>query len=420
MGCNCSKPEDVADGSKNERSGRLSFDPQVSARALVQGARNVVNETVDLVTDKAIKPVGLMVENLASLAIQVPTTLRDGIKTQAHHLRNVFVAPIAADDLKGFTLPVFPKSEEERAFILKALAGNFIFANLEDRELNSIVDAFEKKEFQGDSEILKQGDETADYFYIIYQGDVIYIVDGNEVGSSGSGTSFGELSLLYSCPRAATVKAKGDCVTFRVDQKSFRSVLQKKNMQTAEQKLELLKKISFLKDMELFDLQKLSSAMTPVTFEPGDYLVKKGEAGDAFFLIQEGEVKVTDITVGNSKFEDASLGEGDYFGERALITSEPRAANVIATSKGIAMSIDKDTFEKVLGNLSSLIIKSQEKRVLVRPAPLPCCALVSSFRLFVCLTLLACKFPNTHQSSHSPQSKSFMTPTSNLRRLMQW
>lgn len=364
MGCNQSSTEDVeGNAHASDRSGRFGMDPQLSSK-IIQGAKNVVHNTVDVINDVAIKPVGMMAEKVASLAIAVPQTLGQNIRTQAHHLKNVFAPPIAADDLKGFTLPVYPKTDEERKFILGVLSKSFIFADLEDRDLKSIVDAFEKKAFEGDSEILQQGDETADFFYIVFNGDVIYIVDGNEVGSSSGGSSFGELSLLYSCPRAATVKSKDTCTTFRVDQKSFRSVLQKKNMQSAEQKLELLKKVDFLKDMEMFDLQKLSSAMTPVEFGPGDTLVKKGDAGDAFYLIQEGRVKVTDITVGTSAFEDAALGEGDYFGERALITSEPRAANVVGVSPGIAMSIDKDTFDKVLGNLSALILKSQEKRIL--------------------------------------------------------
>ena len=391
MGCNQSKPEDVEDPmGVSERSGRFGLDPQLSQK-IVQGAKNVVDgakhvatETVNVITEKGFKPVGMVAEKVASLAINMPHALGAGVRTQVHHLKNVFAPPLAADDLKGFTLPVYPKSEEERKFILKVLSESFIFADLQDRELKSIVDAFEKKSFGSDAEILQQGDETADFFYIIFEGDVTYIVDGNEVGSSTAGTSFGELSLLYSCPRAATVKAKGDCTTFRVDQKSFRSVLQKKNMQTAEQKLDLLKKVEFLKDMEVFDLQKLSSAMTPVSFEPGDCLVKKGDAGDAFFLVQDGEVKVTDITVGTSKFEDAALGSGDYFGERALITSEPRAANVIAVTSGVAMSIDKDTFDKVLGNLSTLILKSQEKRILVR---------------FVVVTLLVASLPFSEGSA---------------------
>jgi len=377
MGCSQSKPEDVDGGnaalSESQRSTnrRYGLDSQLSGK-IAQGAKNVKDGVVntmhkgaDLVNANAIKPVGMIAEKVASLAIAVPQTLGAGIRTHAHHLKNVFVPPINPDDLRGFTLPVYPKSDEERQFILKVLSESFIFANLEDNELRSIVDAFEKKSFDEGSEILLQGDTSADYFYVVHDGVVVYIVDGKEVGSSSGGSSFGELALLYSSPRAATVKAKGDCVTFRVDQKSFRSVLQQKNMQTAEEKLALLKKVDFLADMEIFDLQKLSSAMTPVTFEPGDFLVKKGDTGDAFFLIQEGEVRVTDIAVGASTYEDTTLGVGGWFGERALITREPRAANVIGNSSGIAMSIDKDTFDKVLGNMSSLIVKSQEKRILV-------------------------------------------------------
>lgn len=369
MGCGNSKaadainddPLDLDASVRSHRSSRFGLDGQLSSRIL-EGTKEIVNTTIDLATDFAIKPTAKMVTTVASLAIAVPTELGRGIRTQAHHLRNVFVPPIAAAELKGFTLPVYPKSEAERKFLREVLSKSFIFADLGQRELNSIIDAFEKTEFKDEDEILHQGDETADYFYIIYEGGVTYHVDGTEVGAAEAGASFGELSLLYKSPRAATVKAKGKCVTFRVDQKSFRSVLQKKNMQSAEQKLDLLKKVNFLDGMETYDLQKLSSAMKAVPFEPNDYLVRKGEAGDAFFLIQEGQVKVTDISVGGSNFEDAELGEGDYFGERALITSEPRAANVIAVTKGVAMSIDKDTFEKVLGNLHDLILKSQDKR----------------------------------------------------------
>ena len=57
--------------------------------------------------------------------------------------------------------------------------------------------------------------------------------------------------------------------------------------------------------------------------------------------------------------------KGDYFGERALITSEPRAANVIGVTKGTAFSIDRSTFEKVLGDFSKVIMRAQDRRKLV-------------------------------------------------------
>ena len=49
------------------------------------------------------------------------------------------------------------------------------------------------------------------------------------------------------------------------------------------------------------------------------------------------------------------LGEGQYFGERALLTSAPRAANVIAMGRLKCLYISKDAFEEVLGPLQKII-----------------------------------------------------------------
>ena len=52
----------------------------------------------------------------------------------------------------------------------------------------------------------------------------------------------------------------------------------------------------------------------------GEVLVNKGDEGDTFYVIQEGKVRVTDITIGSTNYEDQTLGPGDYFGERALVS----------------------------------------------------------------------------------------------------
>ena len=46
-----------------------------------------------------------------------------------------------------------------------------------------------------------------------------------------------------------------------------------------------------------------------------------------FYMIKEGSVLVTDL---GENYEDTLLGPGDYFGERALLTGEPRAATCVA------------------------------------------------------------------------------------------
>jgi CRP-like cAMP-binding protein len=146
---------------------------------------------------------------------------------------------------------------------------------------------------------------------------------------------------------------------------TFRSLLQKQTKIMEAEKEQLLRSINFLSEIDEGDMKRLGRAMAPKIVEAGHSLVRKGEEGEAFYIIQEGEMTVTDISVGSSKFEDITLKAGDYFGERALATHEPRAANVTATTRATVFSIDRTTFEKVLGKFSRVIMKSQDRRCLV-------------------------------------------------------
>lgn len=110
------------------------------------------------------------------------------------------------------------------------------------------------------------------------------------------------------------------------------------------------------------DIKKLSSVMTPRVFTERDLIVRKGTMGDAFYIIKEGNVLVKDISAGSSVYEDQTLGPGEYFGERSLATDEPRAANAVGINNGVAFSIDRATFEKVLGKMSDVIMKAQDAR----------------------------------------------------------
>jgi CRP-like cAMP-binding protein len=121
-----------------------------------------------------------------------------------------------------------------------------------------------------------------------------------------------------------------------------------------------------LSEMSEFDRISLARAMTPYICQPGNVIVKKGDDGDAFHIVHEGRLKVTDISVGGTKFDDVILGPGDYFGERALATNEPTAANVVATTKGFGFRIDRHTFERVLGEFSRVIMKARDRNILVR------------------------------------------------------
>jgi cAMP-dependent protein kinase regulator len=188
---------------------------------------------------------------------------------------------------------------------------------------------------------------------------------------------------LYTCPRAATVVALTQPTQlYRVDQKTFRFILQTQTVQGSKDKAALLEKVPFLAELSYEELTKLSHVMTPKKFKGGDYLMRKGDKADYMYIIQEGTVKAQNISVGEQQYEDMIFKAGDYVGERALITGDARAADVIATSSDVLVwAIDQDTFSTVLGNYQDLVDRAQDKRRLV-------CTLSLCFSCFISLSLV--------------------------------
>lgn len=194
----------------------------------------------------------------------------------AHHLKNVFAPPL--DDPGSFQAPVFQKTQEEKLFIRQALQNNFVFAGLSERELRTIIDAFEVQDAKPNETLIVQGD-VGDYFYVLKSGRVRFEVHGNVVGHGSEGNTFGELALLYTSPRAASVIAETKATLYRVDQKTFRYIMQSQTLQKENDKMDLLRGVSFFDVLDPTDINKLVHTMIPRVFEPGEYIVRKGEEG---------------------------------------------------------------------------------------------------------------------------------------------
>lgn len=277
--------------------------------------------------------------------------------------QKVFSAPI--DLTQDFQTPRYPKSEAAAKFIDKSLKDNFIFASLPAQERRLLIDAMMVESVPADTVIIQQGEVGRLYFYIVEEGHVSFEVDNKNVGSCKRGGSFGEIALLYDCPRVASCVATTDCRLWKVGQKTFRYLLA--NHTNAQQKgiNEILRKVPFLTELDDSDLLRVSDALTPVKFREGERIINKGDAGEAFYIIREGTAKVHGVGFGDSTYVDQTLGPGDFFGERALLTGDPRVANVTATSSCTCLFLSRDTFDKVLGPLQGLIDNAMKKRSLL-------------------------------------------------------
>eukprot|EP01082_Thalassiosira_pseudonana_P008222 g7612.t1 g7612 contig24:1057816-1061203(-) len=282
-----------------------------------------------------------------------------GIKRPNSQRRNQKLRTRPQEMDKNFVAPVYPKSDEDVEFLLDALSDNFVFNTLDENELETLVNAFEGFECAEGEALISQG-ETGGHFYILRKGTVVFIVDGEEVGRAVPGNSFGELALLYNAPRAATCKAvDGKAGLWRVDQVTFRKLLAAHTIQNDNQTKDVLRKVPFLNDLDDEFINRISDALTTVYYDAGDVIFNRGSEGSVFYVIREGKVEYE-----HKKRGVKVLGPGDYFGEQAIVKNEPRKADATAVKDTIALALSREVFEKVLGPLSEVIARSNDRRLL--------------------------------------------------------
>jgi CRP-like cAMP-binding protein len=93
-----------------------------------------------------------------------------------------------------------------------------------------------------------------------------------------------------------------------------------------------------------------------VTFEKNDMIFCEYEPGDAFYLIQEGRVRITKVIGDVEKTLDI-LQPGEVFGEMSILEDAPRSASAIAIDRVRALEFNKANFEILLSGNPQITLK---------------------------------------------------------------
>jgi cAMP-dependent protein kinase regulator len=99
--------------------------------------------------------------------------------------------------------------------------------------------------------------------------------------------------------------------------------------------------------LESRDFVELARCLEPLTMEPGDLVVEQGAAGDAMYIVAEGTVSVSRLGADGECRLLAQLGPGAFFGEMALVSRAPRAAEVRAAGRVVLLRGDRENMEQL-------------------------------------------------------------------------
>jgi di/tricarboxylate transporter len=105
--------------------------------------------------------------------------------------------------------------------------------------------------------------------------------------------------------------------------------------------------IRLLSDLDRISLARLIPSFEEVRVRSGDVLYRTGETGDAFYIIIKGIVRVF-VQPGGESYEIACLGPGEWFGDMALLTGEPRTNDIEAQTDLLLLKLSRDHFDQLI------------------------------------------------------------------------
>lgn len=280
--------------------------------------------------------------------------------------RKAITAEQASSDKATHYQPKLPANavKEKTTAVIQlinaAMKDNVLFMNLDSDHKAQIIAEMYKCELSAGQIAIKQGD-LGDNLYVVESGEFSVTVSGKQVAQRVKGQCFGELALMYNSPRAATVTATTPATVWVVDRFTFRRIVTDLSERRFALYCSFLKKVDLLTPLAEYERKKIAEALEEVSFPAGHTVFKQGEQGDAMYIVYSGEVRISKVDPATQESKELSrCTSSQYFGERALLTSEPRQGTAVATSPVQLLKLDRAAFLLLLGPLEDILKQKVE------------------------------------------------------------
>ncbi len=246
-----------------------------------------------------------------------------------------------------------------------ALAALPLLGHLSGDARRLVEDSFVPVSYPFGSVIVREGD-PADAFYVLVTGTARVVKRGEHdeevpLNKLGPGDGFGEVALLESGSRSATVRASSEVHALRLDRSVF-AALERNNpeiraefeLQVRHHRLrDFLRVHSVFARLPATALAQLIAELHPSQFAAGELLIREGDPPSSLYIIRDGRLRARKRRDGQD-VDVAFLRAGEAVGEVSLFADTPERATVEALTDGAALELDRSAFERLLADHESV------------------------------------------------------------------
>jgi len=210
--------------------------------------------------------------------------------------------------------------------------------------------------------VFKQGDKDNFSFFVI-EGELELVSDGQLVKQVNSDTPDARHALAQLQPRQLSARAKTSLQVFKIDRTVLDRLLSDDRFDDEASQVEVQELeddgggdwMTRMLGSDLFsrlpaaNIQSVFTNMEALEARAGDVVVEQGTPGDYYYIVQTGRCLVTRKSTANGEVTKlAELGEGDCFGEEALVSESKRNATVTMLTDGQLMRLAKKDFNELI------------------------------------------------------------------------
>jgi CRP-like cAMP-binding protein len=252
--------------------------------------------------------------------------------------------------------------DDDRDFLVKIMQNHFLFNCASKDDYDSVFPYMHKIATTKGQVIFSQGDK-GDSCYFINSGTFSVHIDGNEVKTMEGNQTFGELALVYSMARSATIKCVAEGLLWKMDHSQFMLCMEHMSLQNNSKALQFFgsdDNFSLLSE----DQQKLlAGSCTVQRFRDGEEILREGEVGEWMFIVISGKV----IRTSGSGVVSPPQAEhiNPILGSVGIIYGKSQICGFRAAGNVICLAIGRSSLPTLAGPIEDVLRRNAIKTLLL-------------------------------------------------------